>query len=909
MTRAGAGAPADAVLPPPAPSPEAGTAARSLLLEVAAGALGTALLLWLLRRVLFPPVLHTFGHDFVFWYPVWQFYAEGLALGELRLWNPLSYGGVSLYPALLQLRVFDPISFVVIAVGHRVTTDLLALYNWDVLLRAWIPAVATHVFLRRFAEHAVTRLALIMVALCSSFLLVMLRAPGASQGFLWAPFIAILLYRIVWLGADRWRDWLALAVFLGLNWQSYFAAPHLTFVALFLLGIALFQPGRLRRFLGTPRLALKAGVAALIAGVMLVPLLTVLGEGAEVLYLPRVLDSSRDRGDVGPIQYEPIPSAAVREVGVFMPVEFFASNGTPSNVWNFLQLVTPTGNWHREGGRGWGNPEEAFMYLGLPVYAIALWGLIAGRHPLRRAWLMIFAVFGLLLLGPLGGAQSFLAWVFPLVRLTRHTHTYTPYFQMAVLFFFVLGGNRLLPALSPAASRDAAGAEPAVSARLRRWGAIVGTVFVAYLVLVETPRAFRFFSPGKAVTPVFLALGLVALWYLARTLSPGRLFRVILLGHLAGVPLLMAASVIVGLHTPPVGGLAATLGSIAGYWALFLGLPLVIWWAATRGRAHPRLTPRTALVLLGALLAGDQLYYASYTDYLWRWPRPDRMLGVSAHATPLRFSESRGLYPAQVERTLPLGQAIRYPELLLRQPYLLTAPRGVPDPDVRELSREPAWAGLDRLRRMQRWNSFYVPRRYRSLLHSETPAPVLARIWALGEPLVRFVPDSVVVADADFAHLFRDLGPSRGRLLLARAVTLAEEPPKGTARPLSVPAALAITEDLPAAGGAALNVTDYRADRITLDVTAPRPGFVVLSDGFHPRWTARVDGRPAPVLRADHLLKAVPLPPGRHTLDLRFDPGLLVPALALFTALGVAGLVGAAVAGLTGLLEPLISRG
>ena len=55
------------------------------------------------------------------------------------------------------------------------------------------------------------------------------------------------------------------AVFLGLNWQSYFAAPHLTFAALFLLSIALFQPGRFRRFLGAPRLPLKAGAAALIA--------------------------------------------------------------------------------------------------------------------------------------------------------------------------------------------------------------------------------------------------------------------------------------------------------------------------------------------------------------------------------------------------------------------------------------------------------------------------------------------------------------------------------------------------------------------------------------------------------------------------------------------------------------------
>ena len=886
----------------PAPAGSA-RAPRWVLGELVAGALGTALLLWLLRRVLFAPVTRTFGHDFVFWYPIWQFYAEGVTRGELRLWNPLSYGGVPLYPALLQLRVFDPISLLVIEIGHRLTPDLLALYNWDVFLRAWLPAVAAHVFLRRFADHAVTRVALIVIVLWSSFLLVMLRVPGASQGFLWAPFIAILLHRIVWLGAGGWRDWLGLAVFVGLNWQSYFSAPHFMFAAMLLAGIALFHPGRITGLLRTRSLAGKVAGAASITIVMLVPLVGVLPEGAEVLYLPRVLDTSRVRGDVGAMQYEPIPSPAVREVGLFMPIEFFASNGTPATIWNFLQLVSPTGNWHREGGTGWGNPEENFMYLGLPVYAIALLGLLGGRHPLRRTWMLVLALFGLLLLGPLGGAQSFLARVFPLVRLTRHTHTYTPYFQLAILFFFVLGCNRLLPRLlgRPAPPHEAESPPPRWLGRI---GLAVGGVFILYLLAVETPTAFRFFSTGKAVTPALLALGLVLTWWCWGRVPRARLYWIILVGHLLAVLLLLSGAVLVGLHTPPAGGLAATLGWLLTYWVFLLGLPMLLWWVATARPAGLRLAPGAALVALSALLVADQAYCASYTDYLWSWPRPDRTLGVRAEATPLRYHPTRGLYPPEVERSLLFGQAIRYPELLLREPYLLTAPRG-PEAMAREAAADDSPAArLQALRGAQRWNSFYVPRRYFSLLHSEAPAPVLARLWALDGPAIRFVPRYLVVRDEEFGRFFQGLGASRGRCLLAQAVVLPVEPP-GPGLP-SV-SSKEPPDDSPACAGAGeaipVDVTSYRADRIELEVAAPQPGFVLLSDTFHPRWRARVDGIPAPVLRADYLLKAVPLPAGAHRVVLDFEPGVLLPALTLFTGLGLVGLVGAIACGFAGLIR------
>ena len=65
---------------------------------------------------------------------------------------------------------------------------------------------------------------------------------------------------------------------------------------------------------------------------------------------------------------------------------------------------------------------------------------------------------------------------------------------------------------------------------------------------------------------------------------------------------------------------------------------------------------------------------------------------------------------------------------------------------------------------------------------------------------------------------------------------------------------------------------------------------------------------PAPVLRADYLLKAVPLPAGAHRVVLDFEPGVLLPALAVFTGLGLVGLAGAIACGFAGLLRETRGR-
>jgi uncharacterized membrane protein YfhO len=86
---------------------------------------------------------------------------------------------------------------------------------------------------------------------------------------------------------------------------------------------------------------------------------------------------------------------------------------------------------------------------------------------------------------------------------------------------------------------------------------------------------------------------------------------------------------------------------------------------------------------------------------------------------------------------------------------------------------------------------------------------------------------------------------------------------------------------------------EYAPDRIQADVDATVPGYLVVVDAWGPEWRASVDGSPAPVLRANVGFRAVPVPSGRHRVELRYRPrsvryGLVVSGLAVLGGLALA---------------------
>ena len=83
-----------------------------------------------------------------------------------------------------------------------------------------------------------------------------------------------------------------------------------------------------------------------------------------------------------------------------------------------------------------------------------------------------------------------------------------------------------------------------------------------------------------------------------------------------------------------------------------------------------------------------------------------------------------------------------------------------------------------------------------------------------------------------------------------------------------------------------VRLTESAPDRVRLQADLAQDGFVVLTDAFDAGWRASVDGRPAPVLRANLAFRAVAVPGGRHSVELVYRPASV--SAGLLHSLGAA---------------------
>jgi len=155
-----------------------------------------------------------------------------------------------------------------------------------------------------------------------------------------------------------------------------------------------------------------------------------------------------------------------------------------------------------------------------------------------------------------------------------------------------------------------------------------------------------------------------------------------------------------------------------------------------------------------------------------------------------------------------------------------------------------------------------VPGLFRDPVRVEAVPGSLPRVRAVGG--VRVAGESDVIS----ALLDPSLDP-------ARTVVLSE------GRPADPPAGFE---------GRAVVVRET-ADRIQIEADLPTAGYVVVADSYDPGWKATVDGVGAAVLRANLAFRAVPVPAGRHRVELSYRPAGVLVGLAVSGVAAVACLV------------------
>jgi hypothetical protein len=77
----------------------------------------------------------------------------------------------------------------------------------------------------------------------------------------------------------------------------------------------------------------------------------------------------------------------------------------------------------------------------------------------------------------------------------------------------------------------------------------------------------------------------------------------------------------------------------------------------------------------------------------------------------------------------------------------------------------------------------------------------------------------------------------------------------------------------------------YEPERTAWAVADGAAGYLVSTDSYYPGWRAYLDGRPTALHRANLAFRAVPVPPGRHVVEFRYEPwsvrlGIAVSLLA-----------------------------
>ena len=79
------------------------------------------------------------------------------------------------------------------------------------------------------------------------------------------------------------------------------------------------------------------------------------------------------------------------------------------------------------------------------------------------------------------------------------------------------------------------------------------------------------------------------------------------------------------------------------------------------------------------------------------------------------------------------------------------------------------------------------------------------------------------------------------------------------------------------------HLVSFSNTRVVAECATPAPNLAVFVEQYDPGWSATVDGTPAPVLAANLVMRAVPIPAGTHRIELSYrSPGLRL-ALALST--------------------------
>jgi len=301
--------------------------------------------------------------------------------------------------------------------------------------------------------------------------------------------------------------------------------------------------------------------------------------------------------------------------------------------------------------------------------------------------------------------------------------------------------------------------------------------------------------------------------------------------------------------------------SIAGVW-LFLAGVLVLLRRAQAGGGWSMAV--MFVVVADLVVAGAGLNPMTSGDlYQGRTALADR-LGAQA----------RVYFPPDLEQRVKFEWAFRFDTFHALGDWEQVRESGLPNTLL--LEAVPAVTNFDPLEpgRTRTWIEMLV----------QHPAPdALLRLMD-----VRWVAETGLSPAAPVEYVPIDGGQRLRLLPTARLVTTPEEALAAVSQPGFDPDRVVVLEaedgpSLPEAGGGgtAALLASSDPNRLTINVHASGPAWLLVSDTWYSEWEARLDGAGVEIWRADYLFRAVHVPKGDHQVEFIYRPRSFCTGLAL----------------------------
>lgn len=170
--------------------------------------------------------------------------------------------------------------------------------------------------------------------------------------------------------------------------------------------------------------------------------------------------------------------------------------------------------------------------------------------------------------------------------------------------------------------------------------------------------------------------------------------------------------------------------------------------------------------------------------------------------------------------------------------------------------------------------SHYWPKTKKSLEDSGCQKYFVSPVWDIYENNHAFPRAFAASSIQDSALITENgKGSARNTAFTTDAVLLKEAAEAGipdTSRAFSSP-----TID-----DSACTITSYHNDNVSIDTTLQQPAIVILTDNWHPNWTAKMDGNPVHVGLVDETFRGVVVPKGTHRIEMRYSPRSLTAGFA-----------------------------